>query len=442
MVKKVFDILPPQEDEEEKEEFVEIRKEEKIEVRSFVEPVEQEEKMPEEEIMPEAETSSSRDVSFNFSSIILIVALISVGVFCYFNFTKAMIDIYPVAETSTFQAELVINKDVNAVSSSAIPGMVYTAEKEVSQEFTASGKTMKESRAEGIIRVYNAYSTSPQTLVTNTRLISTDGKLFRLKSKINVPGGHYEGGELVPGFIDAGVMADQAGEEFNIKASSFSIPGFAGTDRYTYFYGKSFEAMSGGFKQEIAQVTQKDLDKAKEILEKRVKEECVQELKAKVSSESGLVLLDDVIQIEILNDSSLPEVGQEGSSFNFTVKAKSSALAFKSQDEHDFIINFISSEIASDKNIHQEGLDIGRTINKIDMDSGKVNLLLRVRAKIYSEVDEDGLRQALKGKSLSETQLYLESYPQLTKSSVTFWPFWVKKVPQKDERIKIQLRLD
>jgi len=436
MAKKIFDILPPQ------------KKAEEIEVvKKTREPKKEEIPLPlsvdEKEVSSEGNDYDLLEkVSFKPGPILLILALISLGTFLYFYLAKALIMVWPVTELSSLETTMTVDQGISSRSASAIPGKIYTAEKTISKEFFASGTTLKESKAEGTVRIYNAYSTSSQALVINTRLISNEGKLFRIKKGVTIPGGHYEGQELIPGFVDVEVRADQSGEEFNIKSSTFSIPGFAGTPRYTYFYGKSFQAMTGGLKKEVDQVVQKDLDDAQESLKQQATAECLTELKGKIASEADLILLDRAIQTKIVDTSFSAVAKQETEKFTVTTKAKSIALVFDSQDEKDFVINFASSQIPDGKKLNEAKLNIERSFNRIDLELGKIIFSLNIGADVYSDIDLSALRQALKGKSLEEAKIYLENYPQINKSSINLWPFWVKKVPQKEERVKIELWLD
>jgi len=413
MAKKIFDILPP-----DKLEETEVKEEEVMEEEG-------------ELSLPEIRLPSFKGVSVQAKPMILFLSLALVGAFCYFYLPRVTIEVYPESEISNFKTEMTVDKDLTTV---------YAAEKIVAQEFPATGTAFKENKAIGIIRVYNAYSTSPQILVVNTRFISTEGKLFRITKRITVPGGHYQEGELVPGFLDVQVRADQPGEEFNIGPSTFSIPGFAGTARYTFFYGKSFQSMAGGFKKQVSQVTQDDLDQAKSILEKRGIEESQAELKEKALS--GYILLEKATRVEALEVSSSVSVNQEAENFTFRVKAKSSVIAFKEQDVKDFVVQFISSEIPSDKKIHQESLSLDYRVEEINFELSQIKFSLNAEVKIYSDIDESCLKNALKGKTLNETELYLKNYPEIRTSSVQFWPFWVKKVPQNNEKIRVELKLD
>jgi len=413
MAQKIFDILPPKETRKEKE-----IKEEKPEFKISL--------------------PSPKKKSLFYVPLILILAFLS----CYFTLSKAEIEIWPESEVLTFETKLTIDKTAENVdfSNKVIPGKIFEAEKTITEEFSSSGTVLKEKKAEGIIRVYNDYSTSPQVLLATTRFVSADGKLFRTPTKITIPGGHYENGKFVPGYLDAQVKADQPGPEYNIGPSTFSIPGFAGTARYTKFYGKSFQAMTGGLKEEESQVTQEDLDQAQKTLEEKALQNCKVALKEKISPE--FILLEEILDSEIIETFSLAKPKEELEKFSFQVKAKSQALVFKSEDVENFARDFILSQIPESKKIYQESLKINYLPETSDLKLGKIILSLNMEAKIYSDIDQINLKKGLEGKSLAEAKLFLEDQPQITQVLVKFWPFWVKKVPEDIEKIEIKLNIE
>lgn len=367
--------------------------------------------------------------------------LILIGIFFHFALSKVGIEIWPEAKVLNFQEKVTIDTKINKVDflAEVIPGKFFEDQKSGSEQFSASGKVFKEEKAQGIIRVYNAYSTLPQVLVATTRFISAEGKLFRSVERVTIPGGRYEKGKFVAGFLDIKVRAAEAGEDYNIGPSTFSIPGFAGTPRYTSFYGKSFSPMTGGFRGEVSQVTQQDLERAQNILVERLKRESKDSIVAKISSD--FILLDEGISQEIIEGSSLAKAGTQVDSFNFQVQIKSKALGWKLSDLENFAKEFIRSNITDDKKIHQESLEINYWSESINMELGKIILNLAITAKIYSDIEEVSLKKALFGKSLKETQRFLEDSPKITKVSLKVFPFWLKKIPQKEEKIKIKLNL-
>jgi len=416
MAKKIFDILPPKE-------LKRKRKEKEL----F---------LPEKrkKFLPRTLPSPFRRV--------LILFLILIGIFSYFALPKAEIEIWPETEVLTFEEKLTIDKSLNILNFTTrnIPGKIFEVEKAVLEEFSSSGKKLKENKAEGVIRVYNAYSTSSQVLVATTRFVSTGGKLFRSIKRVTIPGGHYEEGNLIPGFLDIKVRADQPGSDFDIEPTTFSIPGFIGTPRYTTFYGKSFQPMTGGFQREVPQVTQEDLDQAEDIIIERATEESRVALREKIPPE--FVLLKEAVKSEILEFSSSAKVGDESEKFILKTKIHSSTLTFKARDIEDWTRQFILSQTPEGKKLYQESLKINYVPELVNLESGKTVLSLTTSAIIYSYIDELTLKRALRGKSLAETQVFLENQSQVTKAVVKFWPFWVKRVPQNEEKINFKLTVD
>jgi len=124
------------------------------------------------------------------------------------------------------------------------------------------------------------------------------------------------------------------------------------------------------------------------------------------------------------------------------VKTESQALVFKTEDAENFARDFILSQIPEDKQIYQESLKITYSLENVNLELAKVTLSLQMQSKIYSDIDAENLKKGLSRKSLTETKLFLEDQPQITQVLVKFWPFWVKKVPEDIEKIKIKLNLD
>ncbi len=426
MPEKIFDILPPK-----TSPSVEFEK-----VSSKILPK-----------IPRRNFSRKKRILLLFLGIFIII-----GFFAYFLLSRAQIEIWPETQTLNFTERIEINaqKDQPDFLAKIFPGKIFEEELEISQEFSASGKISKTEKARGQIRLYNAYSDSPQPLLATTRFVSADGKLFRTPKAVVIPGGHYEKGKLVPGEIDIEVVADQAGPEYNIGPSTFSIYKFAGTPKYTAFYGKSFVPMTGGFRGESPQVTQTDLDKAKDALVKKLFEEGSTALKNKIPSD--FVLLDEAFFQKIIETDPSVSVGAETQTFKFGAKASLKVLSFKKFDLENFAKEFIISQIPQDeilaeesfwskKKMQEDSLKINYKFYSIDWESKKIILDLDFSAKIYPDINENVLKKAILGKSLKETQILLASQPYVEKSEVKLWPFWVKKIPKKEGKIEVNLNL-
>src|SRR3989338_1226753 len=159
---------------------------------------------------------------------------------------------------------------------------IMTVTKEGSAEAAPSGESNVEEKASGTITIYNDYSTAPQRLIRNTRFQTPEGLIYRINESIVVPGQSKSGTTVSPGSIEVVVYADEAGEKYNIGLTDFTVPGLAGTARFTTIYARSKTPMSGGFVGREKVVNEQDGEEAKATLKEALKEELILEAKAQV----------------------------------------------------------------------------------------------------------------------------------------------------------------
>lgn len=411
MVKKIFDIIPPQE-----------RLKERV-----LKP------LPKEE--PKILTEKKRirnSTPFIFKIVpIFILIIIIAGGFLYFSLAKARIEIWPETKVFDLNTKITIDKEIKQIDISAknIPGAIFeTNEMATTQEFLSSGEVKK--KAAGAIRIYNNYSASPTTFRANTRFMSDSGLVFQSEGKVVVPG--------KPGYVDIKVIAIEPGADYNIDSATFSLPGLAGTPLYTYFYGKSFSPMSGGGMS--SKVTQEDLDKAEEILTEKALNDCQTALKNRISQE--FILLKDASECEIIEAFSPVKVGSELNNFIYTVKTKGKALSFKTQDLKKFADNFIISQSPQDNVLNEASLKMNYSVDSISLTAGKMTISLQIGGKTYFNINQNAIKNSLMGKSLKESELLLENQPGIKRAQVIFLPFWVGQVPDNLVKVEIRINLD
>ena len=426
--KKVIDILPPK---EKKSSLSESLKEE------VVLPL---------EVPPKKKKEKRRGKGFLF--ILLSFFLIALGLISYFTLSKAEITLWPELELISLESNLNIDQKIKEIDfdNQVIPGQSFAKEKTLIEVFSSSGEILKEEKAKGYITVYNDYSTASQVLIANTRFTSEDGILFRTPVAITVPGQKSEGKKLVPGEIKIEVVADQPGPEYNIDGpTKFAIPGFAGTDKYFKFYAESFEAIKGGLREERAVLTEDDLLRAEDSLVRQGEKDCRDLLISELTKEINLTKFNyflNEIKSEVLEKFSLSMVDEEVGEFKFQTKTACQTLLFLQEDLINFAEKLILEEVPQDYLLVKESLKIDYSLETIDLESGQATLSLSVSAQTYSKVDEDNLKKALSGKALTEAKILLKDLPKISKVNVSFWPFWVRKVPEDFNKIKIKINLN
>lgn len=360
----------------------------------------------------------------------LIFLLFLAGFFIIFELPRAEIEIWPKTEILNFSEEIKADSKAKETSplEKIIPAKILEEETIISQEFPASGK--KEKKAEGTIRVYNHYHL-PVTLRAGTRFQPPLEEIiyFLSPTRIFIP---------AKGYLDIKVVAQYPGEKYNIKPSKFSVPGLAGTELFYYIHGESFAPMKGG--GVVPKITKEDLEKAEKLLIEKALEEGKIVLTNKIPPD--FVLIDKALSQEIIAARSTNQAGEEVEAFNFQVKVKSQVITFQKSDLENLVKELINLRIGPTKKFQEESLKINFSLKSIDPKLGEIILDLAISVKIYPDIKEAVLKEALKGKSLEETKILLGNQPEIIKSQINLWPFWVTKVPEDPQRIKIRLNLD
>ena len=381
------------------------------------------------------QSKNKRIISVLIASCILAAAASSY----FFIPPKTKIDIWPRKNNTEETTTLTVGQAKKA--GNFIQGEVLEAEKEVSQNFTAHGKKLKSTKARGAMMVYNNYSTVAQTLVATTRFISNEGKLFRTKERVVIPGGYYEGEKLVAGFIDIEVIADQPGEDYNIDPSTFSIPGFVGTSKYTAFYGKSSNPMTGGEKKEVFYATQEDLDNAKNTLTKIARSESDLALRDLIFS-GNYVLVQEAISIKADDFKASAELNQELNNFSAQAKSKSGAIVFKEQQLAEFSRNYITQKLPAGEKLIEGSVKTDYSLEATHPEKNELVLKFAVSAQSHTAPEAIAIKEMVKNKNIGEIESILKGFSQIEKAKVEFRPFWVKLSPSDLNSIEVVLHLD
>ena len=379
------------------------------------------------------------------------LAFISLNLLCHFVFCRAEINIRPDRESLNFTEKITIDAAYEQIDleERIIPARYFEETSEIQQKFASSEVFTKNEKAGGIIKVYNEYD-PPRTLnlIAGTRFLSSDSeKYFTSLEKIHLPAAKIQDGKVVPQWAETEIVAMEAGEDYNIGPTKFSIPGLVGTSFYYSTWGESSDKMSGGAIVGMKRVSEKDLKNAEEVLSTRLLAEADDNLRNKISSE--FILLDNALKREIVNISSLAPVGAEVESFSSEATAEATALVFKKADLEQFAREFILSQakdpddqnavLTGKKEFLKGSLVMNYEIESMDLEAGKIVLILNFSGKVYPEIDKEILKQAFSEKSVLEIKTFLENQPEITRSTVRLWPFWLNKAPENIEKINIEL---
>lgn len=376
-----------------------------------------------------------------FVGFIIVSLILAAGIFAYLFVPGAEIVVYPVYKIEKRDLEITAKTEVGEADpgSLLITARILESEESLVKNFPATGSTASSNqKTRGTIVIYNEYSDSSQPLVATTRFLTEDGKLFRLVEGIVVPGMAKVGGELKPGVIEAEVIADQPGEEYNIDPAKFSIPGFEGGPKYEKFHAVSEKPMTGGGSAQSgeANISQQDLDNAKSATEGATKVQLRNKIKKELDKE--YILLSEAMDCTYEESSASVKAGDMKDNFDYTVKAKAKVFIFPGEDVKNIFID----------KLKQSNSDVENSLVKADIEYGqltpdfeKQTLKVKAHGEMYlrPDVNLKEFRENLLGKKEDQIKEVLENYPQIKRVEINFWPKFIsEKIPQYKMRVDIR----
>ncbi|MFC1775697.1 hypothetical protein ACFLY0_02515 [Patescibacteria group bacterium] len=349
-------------------------------------------------------------------------------------FAGATVTITPKQETSVINGTFSTSQDAGEAD---VSHEVMILSDEESMEVPATEEKEVSRRASGTIVVYNKHSSSSQKLVTRTRFETPDGKIYRIKGSIIVPGTKVENGEIIPGSIEVKVYADDPGEEYNIGLTDFTIPGFEGDPRFKTFYARSKTEMTGGFLGTLRYPSDEEMERAVKELKNILSERFGVE--AKAQKPDNFVLYDDALFVEF--DDIGEDFESKGDTVTITQRAVLHAIIFKTDDFAKFIasqslasfdgsgvsiLGIEELEFSIEDKDYTSALDDEITINI----SGNVHILW--------DIDHEALKQRLIGVSKKKFKSILSEFPDIKNAKASIRPFWKRAFPDKSKDIRIE----
>lgn len=372
------------------------------------------------------------------------VATISFFFFLYsisFLFSKAVVTVNPKVKDMTLNEDLSANKDASGETLPFDLIVISGEENKIVQ--TAEKKDVSE-RAQGVVLIYNTFSSASQRLDIDTRLEGSNGKIYKTKKQIVVPGMKGD----TPGSIEVGIYAAAVGAEYNSGPLDFTIFGFRGTPKYTKFYARSKGEIVGGFKGKISFIS--DTERSSAINDLKVALQTKLFKKATDQIPNGFILFKDAVFLSTEDSASDNSIGSVSSQNNILpIKLKGTLYGFLFNEgkltkkiAEDNINEYDSSPVYL-PNIRDLTFSLSAPAglsNKDNISFGDVKNIdfnLKGATKIVWKVDENKLATDLLGKSKKDFNQILSQYPNIDSADLTVNPFWKTSLPDKAKNIKV-----
>lgn len=347
----------------------------------------------------------------------LAVTLILLGVVVFITAKSATINI--TAKEDAKQVSLTVPV---GDGTDKLKGVITTSSFDWTNTYYPTGVKTTEDKATGKAIIYNKQK-QPQTLIVNTRLLSADGVLFRMKEKSTIPAN---------GQAEVEVYADEVGEKGEIGPSQFTIPGLS-PELQKLVYAESKDKMVGGVKK-IGILSDDDLTAAKASYKDQVKSEYI-----KVNN---IDAKNTAVSVETENFTADKKVGDEVSEFKLTGKNKIVVIKFDSSELSQYVANNASKEIDKDsEKFLSVNSDPTVILNSYNEAAGTAEL--GVSQEVLVTLDVNGNKLALSnftGKKKDEIQRYILSLDHVKDVDVVFSPSWMRSAPSVVDKIQVVVK--
>ncbi|HOI60153.1 MAG TPA: hypothetical protein PKU93_02395 [Candidatus Pacearchaeota archaeon] len=374
-----------------------------------------------------------------FASILLFI-IIGLGT-AFFIEGKGNIVIYPVLKDVNFEETIQVVAGETEINyeKNILPGEYFEEKLNFEDTYEATGSDESATKAQGKITVCNEHSNlKPLKLIKDTRFLSAEGELtYRATEAFTIPAKNGNN----PGCIEVPVIADEAGDRYNLTSATFSIPGLKNTDYYTTIWGeiKEGQKIEGGSVSEQRIITEKDIDKAKDLFEEKYLELAKQSLISNSEAVGTYIYSDNWFEQQFDKFIVLGSKGDKVSNFKIEATITTRVLIFRKSDVDKYIENKL---LLSQENRSIVPDSLLKEFVIPENDSEKNTLLLKVNAKTYSEISKVLLINDVKGQEIEDCKNILKNIPEIKSVDVFASLFWKNKLPSNKENINIQIEFE
>jgi hypothetical protein len=374
---------------------------------------------------------------FLFGLFLIILVSIFVGSWLAFNnWPKMKVDLHLKEKSIEKTIDLKVCESKEA-GDACLKGDYQEIVIELVERYRATGEKFSNDKgmARGIVKIFNNYSSQPQALVATTRLLSKEGKLFRIVKDVVVPGMEGE----TPGMIEAQVIADKIGTDYNIEPAEFTIEGFKGGDKYDKFKVVSEEKMIGGANdtenKKVKVVREEDINMAREKTLEKFNEELKTNLEKKLSPEESFVFSS--IEKSIINSDSSYAPDDIIDEFNYSIKQKIKVITFNQNDFEKRILQSFDNDNIKDLKFNKIA-EINYQKDIADYEEKKLDLVAQVKLLYWPVIDKTEIINKLAESDSAEIKTYLSSLENINKAIISYSPSWLSNLPIKNKNISIE----
>lgn len=368
-----------------------------------------------------------RKISFFFIALTVLL----LGSIFYFYFVSLTIEVIPKKERKSDKVSFTVSGQSNGQEPSFGKGSVDGAVEQIpvkeEGKFLATGAEILGREIIGKAVIYNNKG-DKQVLIATTRLMSPEGKVYRIKERVEIPPN---------GSKEVEIYTDEPSEEMAIGPTRFTLPAlWAGLQDKVYAESKTAFSYNTQVKKYIQQI---DIDKGLQDLKASLVDKVSRQFGDNYKGFDKVIFEIDKNSLQV-NPSAKANDSVED--FIISLSAKVNVVAFKRADAEQLAREkFLSKAPPEKKVIGLEASETKYNLSSTDFATGQA-VVEASFVGFQSARKGDALVEREKLIGLNESQIsdYLTNSDNFSDFKIKFSPSFMKKAPALVDRIKIIIK--
>ena len=343
--------------------------------------------------------------------------------------------IYITAKTADANANDAVTLAPGGATSAAkktIRSLVKSGKKDISFEFSATGKKEVGEKATGTV-MFSTDSISVArrgtTIPAGTELTASGNLIYVTSRSVSLTLTNPNG--------TTGVTAEERGTKYNGASGEVDGAPQGVAAEFT-------DATGGGTDKTVAVVTSRDIADAQRRLDDQIDGEALkQELAGQF--DDNVTVLSGSFKVDKGGVNPSPGQGGEVESGKARMSGTVSySLAGVANGETEsYLEAYFKNQIKSseDQRVYDSGARSAK-FNDVAVDGNAVKANLVATGKVGPRIDDNELKKEAAGKRYGDIQSSLQGIQGVDSVDVKFSPFWVNQVPDDPKRVSIEFKLD
>lgn len=366
------------------------------------------------------------------------LSVLFILILAYLFFARAEVTIF--VEPRILERDSQVTADPTAKKvdegSKIIPGQVVETQVSGFDKAPATGKKQIGDASKGTVVIYNKTYDS-KTFSKGNLLTSSGGLKFTIDQTVSVASQSATEGGITFGKVNAPVAATAVGADYNLPSGTeFTIASLAASQ----FSAKAEGNFSGGTSKEVTVVTDSDQKKLLAQVAATLRKQAAEKLQSELKDKK---ILEEALLEEITSKSYSKGINDQASEFSLKLTVKYKGTAYKEEDLKLIVSKLLETNVPEDFELNLAQTETLADVSKLEKD-GRLIFLARFKAKLTPKLDQEQIKQKIKGQNPANAANILKTYENILGSEIKITPYLpaqLSRLPFLASNIKLEVKL-